>query len=568
MENCFNQYQREISDIISIQNLLSNLNEASLESTIESIKSSKFIQNPVNLKIIIKIIGRIIKYRRKQIKCFFALIDEIFPTISTSFTKKEIMVLFSQKIIFLKLLHDKFITIEDIIEFYGIKCDKIVYFYPEIKDKLSYDSIFKKYDQYKCIIDYFSDCEGQTIDFNEDPRLQAGNINKLCIFIQNDDIDSFQQMISQNNINIRQHKITLTNFEWNKCLNEEVIYLIEYAAYHNSMKIFKFLLMNEAAFSPKLFLYAVCGGNNEIIHLAENALENVDFYSDINSILTLSIIFHRNDISDYLIEKFDIRNFFNQMSTSIYYENYGFFFKHILEINDDYNELLAKEDAKCNEISELIIFCAGSVSTIPLRIVVNFNDLNLNESLKLQIKRKTMENDKVTNPLVYAIQMFNNDNAKLLLSMDSVDPDLKLFYNVTPFIWACYVGNLEMVDFLYNDKKVNASVIIEESNENALHISVRMNNLEVVKFLVSLNIFDLAQKNSQSEDALQTAARLGYKEIFYFLKEEMSKNGIEIDENLKINDERFYPTHCRNPLTMANDFFGNLKERISVCILI
>ena len=48
----------------------------------------------------------------------------------------------------------------------------------------------------------------------------------------------------------------------------------------------------------------------------------------------------------------------------------------------------------------------------------------------------------------------------------------------------------------------------------------------------------------------------------------MSKNGIEIDENLKINDERFYPTHCRNPLTMANDFFGNLKERISVCILI
>ena len=559
MENCFNQYQREISDIISIQNLLSNLNEASLESTIESIKSSKFIQNPVNLKIIIKIIGRIIKYRRKQIKCFFALIDEIFPTISTSFTKKEIMVLFSQKIIFLKLLHDKFITIEDIIEFYGIKCDKIVYFYPEIKDKLSYDSILKKYDKYKCIIDYFSDREGQTIDFNEDPRLQAGNIDKLCIFIQNDDIDSFQQMISQNNINIRQHKITLTNFEWNKCLNEEVIYLIEYAAYHNSMKIFKFLLMNEAAFSPKLFLYAVCGGNNEIIHLAENALENVDFYSDINSILTLSIIFHRNDISDYLIEKFDIHNFFNQMSTSIYYENYGFFFKHILEINDDYNELLAKEDVKCNEISELIIFCAGSVSTIPLRIVVNFNDLNLNESLKLQIKRKTMENDKVTNPLVYAIQMFNNDNAKLLLSMDSVDPDLKLFYNVTPFIWACYVGNLEMVDILYNDKKVNASVIIEESNENALHISVRMNNLEVVKFLVSLNIFDLA---------LQTAARLGYKEIFYFLKEEMSKNGIEIDENLKINDERFYPTHCRNPLTMANDFFGNLKERISVCILI
>ena len=110
---------------------------------------------------------------------------------------------------------------------------------------------------------------------DNDPRFKVGNIDKLSVLIQEDDIESFQRMTSQNNIDIKTHEIHLTSFESNKSLRDEKIHVIEYAAYHGSLKIFKFLLMNDSTFSNKLLKYAVCGGNNEIIHLSENKLGNI-----------------------------------------------------------------------------------------------------------------------------------------------------------------------------------------------------------------------------------------------------------------------------------------------------
>ena len=70
MKNCLDQYHKEISEIEHLQDFISNLDESNVVLTIEAIKTSNLIQTPYNLKIMIKIIGRLIKYRKKQIQCF------------------------------------------------------------------------------------------------------------------------------------------------------------------------------------------------------------------------------------------------------------------------------------------------------------------------------------------------------------------------------------------------------------------------------------------------------------------------------------------------------------------
>ena len=149
--------------------------------------------------------------------------------------------------------------------------------------------------KYRSIIDYFSKHEVK-IDFIDDPRLKIGNVDKLSVLIQKDDIDSFQQKITLSNIDTQTYKIKLTNFEVKKFLDKE-IFLIEYAALHGSLKIFKFLLMNDSKFSNKLFQYAIFGRNNEIIHLSEKMLEAP--IKNIYECLRLTVISHQNELSEY-----------------------------------------------------------------------------------------------------------------------------------------------------------------------------------------------------------------------------------------------------------------------------
>lgn len=578
MKNCLDQYHKEISEIEHLQDFISNLDESNAVSTIEAIKTSNLIQTPCNLKIMIKIIGRLIKYRKKQIQCFFTLIDEIFPLISANFSKSEIMHLFSQKIIFLKFLHDKYITVEDLVNFYGVGSTKIQYFYPEVKNYLSKNPFFlsqlEEPSKYKYIYEYFTSKEGENIEFADDPRLQAGNNDKLSILIQKDDIDTFQKTVSQNNIDIRHHKIEISNFELTKSFPERSATLIEYAAFHGSLKIFKFLLINNTTFSAQLFQCAFCGRNNEIIHLAEKMTKNIDISDSLINAMSLSIIFHYDELSEYLYENYEIPMFFKDFPTSVYFENYSFFFNHINDFNNEYEELLSKEDVTGDDketfdtakvvIANIITMCAGNVCPILLKIAINFKNADLNEPIQLFFTKKIWENNGATNPLTYAIQTFNNENAKFLISLDSVDLDYKLSDRITPFIWACYVGNMEMVELLYS-KNVDASIVIQESNENALHIATRRDHLDVVKFLIDLNIYDLNIKNEQGEAAIDTAARLGYKEIFNFLK---SQNGIEFDKELKPNEERYYPSNFKSPISMRTQFFNSLKENIGSCLLI
>ena len=85
MKKVLDRYQPEVSEILLMQNIISNIDENNLQQSIETIKTSNFLQSQDNLKVIMKMIGRIIKYRKQHIKCFFALIDSIFSIITSYF---------------------------------------------------------------------------------------------------------------------------------------------------------------------------------------------------------------------------------------------------------------------------------------------------------------------------------------------------------------------------------------------------------------------------------------------------------------------------------------------------
>lgn len=691
MKKCLDANKKDIKENIMMQKLLSELSDVTLASTIEKIQSSIFCEDIKRMRVLLTSIGIFIKIRREQITCFFQIIDNIMPKITQFFNKEEIMSLFKRKEIHLKFLKDGFLTIHDIASFYGLKNPKLAFFYPEFLNfPNEYPTVIqdsKQSQKHRDVIEYFTTHKS----INDDPRMSAGNFDTLSLIIQKDDIENFQKFVSHNDIKIQSHKIEITSFESNKCLNQTSVYLIEYAAYHCSLKIFKFLMMNNAAFSKNLLRYSICGGNNEIIHMSESATNEISLHKDQNDILSMSIAFHRYSITEYLVDSCNISIEYNDFLNSILACNYFFFFNHITECHNEYNrlfklrkvnELSDEDDFKYNELkdkaNELALIASQNVDVFFLKVISCFSEIDLNLTGSYGLNQK-----KITCPLVMAIQSRNVENVKFLLSLDSVDPDWKVINDTTPFLWACYIGNLEIVKYLIdnfyfkknstenniNEKsednensnnentnintnenstntnikidenenitnentnlntnenstdkniKINANdnsssenmnlnpeesnesyelilsehssyescefldikkeickkrtinimQTVEQSGENALHLATRKCHLDVVKYLVSLNVYDLSAQNSQGETCIQTAARLGYKEIFEFLKFAMIESGLKIDENIKVNEQKYLPQLHIKPLAMGLNLFESLKDPIPICLLI
>lgn len=124
----------------------------------------------------------------------------------------------------------------------------------------------------------------------------CGQKDFLSQSIKNDDVDTFQSIVTSHMIDIHKKGIKLSIFEG---IRGEITF-IDYSAFCGSLKCFKYLFLEKVPISSKTFNYAVQGGNNEIIHILDQ--DNNDFKrKDLNSIKS-AIRYHRNDIFDWLFE--------------------------------------------------------------------------------------------------------------------------------------------------------------------------------------------------------------------------------------------------------------------------
>lgn len=162
------------------------------------------------------------------------------------------------------------------------------------------------------IFPYKIDLYKQTRDFGEP-------FDDITRSLRNDDIDSFQMIVSKLNCDIHKCVVPFNMYE-NYIINGETNY-INYTAAYGSIKCFKYLLLNDCEIDETTFSHAVFGGNIEIIKIVdqiEKSCKNKSMQTDtfcvdktqevllysnkINQII-LAIMKHRNDLFDWILEQ-------------------------------------------------------------------------------------------------------------------------------------------------------------------------------------------------------------------------------------------------------------------------
>ena len=203
----------------------------------------------------------------------------------------------NNKRILLLLIKNKIISIDQyVLQF--ILNDETYYqfFYSEIKSYLS-EKQQKQIEEelLKIDIDIFSTYENK--------REIGENDTYIGSLIRQDIVEEFITFVNKNNISLSNTTIPKSFFETNSFLLDKTPTLIEYSSFFGSIKIFKYLQMNNIQLTPSLWLYGIHSNNAEIIGLLEEnkvAPENNNY----EICLMESIKCHHNDIARYIKDNY------------------------------------------------------------------------------------------------------------------------------------------------------------------------------------------------------------------------------------------------------------------------
>lgn len=135
--------------------------------------------------------------------------------------------------------------------------------------------------------------------------------------ILNDDVDSLQNLVLKNKIDI--NKPIKINY-WIPSIQSDNSLPIEYSIVLASIKCFKFLLSStEKVDYSNLFLLAIQGKNMEIYNIIEQKIDLSYMPSDY---LKYAILFMNNELFDYFTQKIDCHVGTNDIIDCIYSSNY------------------------------------------------------------------------------------------------------------------------------------------------------------------------------------------------------------------------------------------------------
>ena len=228
----------------------------------------------------------------------FKILDFLSEAMKQNFTNIEIFeILKSNRMIILHLIDKKIITIDyqisnEILQLsQGIFWSYKYFFYPEIKPFISEgDQIM--------IENFFQELKYNILDTFYDNRLKGENDSIISSFIRNDSVPELDTYLSKTNL---PYSIQIRDsiFESNSILNQTGPTLIEYAAFHGSIQIVKYLWLNQVDLKSSLWIYGIHSNNAEMIHfLEENQVSPPN--DDYQECLLKSIECHHNEISEYI----------------------------------------------------------------------------------------------------------------------------------------------------------------------------------------------------------------------------------------------------------------------------
>ena len=169
------------------------------------------------------------------------------------------------------------------------------------------------------------------------------DISNLLFF--NDDLLTFQNQLIQTP-DFLNKKLSL---EINPYFDESVS-LINFACAFGSIKIFKLLLMNDKNIEDKTGLYAVFGGNQEIVQILSN--HDVSF----NAYFEDAIQFHRNSIAQWILSNYETIYITNNPSS-----NFDFLTNNELFFSFYYQNSICIDNSASERVKAYLANCISAI---------------------------------------------------------------------------------------------------------------------------------------------------------------------------------------------------------------
>lgn len=385
-----------------------------------------------------------------------------------------------------------FFSIESIIEQSTNNVYLFIYFLPEIeKYDLEYaklrenqllpqltepgkESLKSLYDEVK------SNPENHIL--NRELNYNPSNLHKS---IRDDDIKSFQSILSLNNYSVN-HKIKFSYYE-RVMTHDYDNSLIQIAALYGSEKIFKFLWMsNDIVLNNNLVKYAFCGNNLNIIHICEPKCS-------LEKVYTEPIATQKFDLLDYYIE-----------NHSDHIKEYNYYVQEELKDfqNDSFYSVLNYDALlmavyTCN--LTLIKDCLPKIIYLIKNVEVLHSEPHDSFLCKSQydfdLFKFFLEQINITackytiDSIIYSIFCCTNDSFKYLF--EKIKNDLNLNYILSISI----IHNHEIANFLLDNEIENTDPLIKPKlvfNPSTFFDAITYYNEDIFCKMLKLFIFDIS----------------------------------------------------------------------------
>ncbi|OHT01640.1 hypothetical protein TRFO_31526 [Tritrichomonas foetus] len=188
------------------------------------------------------------------------------------------------------------------------------------------------------------------------------SIDEISHIIRSDNAILFQEYFAKTNLDVNS-EVPECFYEINKELskNERKLSMLDYASYFGSLDIFKYLLLNNAEISQFTPIYAVIGGNSEIMHILEDS--KVIFTS---KCMKKAIKYHRNNIFNYLHETIGISLEKEHIKSCLKYLNFEALYSIVNNkpdfLTDEVSKLFILQYAIKYRVPKLAVYFAADPS--------------------------------------------------------------------------------------------------------------------------------------------------------------------------------------------------------------
>ncbi|OHT08526.1 hypothetical protein TRFO_22957 [Tritrichomonas foetus] len=462
-----------LKDKETLQKLLT-ISKDKIKEINDYIISSTLLNKKKTLISLLRIFNVVVQCRPKSLTFIKTLIESISDKIQLFLKSEELYLIFNHMSIIV-FLHDMDLIDFETIYNYSHRSDEVfAFFYYSIKlHDLSYfrtrislgrSKIMKLISKDRYLPDsyyHFQYC------------LEGVNHSEIAKIIRDDDILSFQAIISQTNLPLNS-EIPFSIYESNDLIKRKAnnTQLIEYSAFYGSIHIFKFLIMQMEKLPDNISIFAVAGGCYEIIHI----LEAHKLLFDEKCVAT-AVEFHHNDIYDYLLTKYDITKIVsNSFFPSILRYNIDIFLNSINNFDIEERDIEGWNAIHCAAISDRI-------NMIKFLIKFSQNRIDLHSLTPLG-----------NNPFHFALQKGNPDIVEFFIKHCSIDITEVDQFDCMPLFTAVREGHLMITKMLTKMKNCD----INHKNyrdETVLILAARHGYFDIVRYLLTLKDIDIHHKN-------------------------------------------------------------------------